>query len=197
VTNPLGEPFRRATIYLIAMLAAVAFVGCDSSGPTTATPTTTVSDSRPATPTTAPTPSRSATEAGLTTNAAVLAAYRAYWSDVITAGKSADWQSPQLDDHATGLALRQAKATLLSLKARGLVARGTVKLDPEVISLAPPKAVVYDCNNTSNFLAYDAKTGQLRDKSSGRPNGKTVTLLLNGGSWKVSQATTEAGKCTR
>lgn len=40
------------------------------------------------------------------TKAAVLAAYRAFWADIVAVGKTADWQSPRLAEHATGSALR-------------------------------------------------------------------------------------------
>jgi hypothetical protein len=116
---------------------------------------------------------------------------------MIAVGRTANWRSPRIDDHATGQALAEAQATFRSLKSRGLVARGTVKVDAKVLSIKGGTAVVYDCNSTSNFLAYDAATGELRDKSSGRSNGKTVTMLLRGGTWKVAKTVTEVGRCTR
>jgi hypothetical protein len=127
----------------------------------------------------------------------VLAAYRAFWDDMIAVGKTANWRSPRMDDHATGLALAQAQATYRMLHQRGLVARGTVKVRAKVLAIKGNTATVYDCNSTSNFLAYDAKTGQLRDKSSGRSDGMTVTLVLRDGTWKVAKSHTEVGKCTR
>ena len=90
-----------------------------------------------------------------------------------------------------------AQATYRALNQRGLVARGTVKVRAKVLSIKGNKATVYDCNSTSNFLAYDAETGELRDKSSGRSNGKTVTLVRSNGVWKVAKAVTEVGKCTK
>ena len=67
----------------------------------------------------------------------------------------------------------------------------------KVLSIKGSTATVYDCNSTSNFLAYDAKTGELRDRSSGRSNGKTVTLVRRNGTWKVANSVTEVGKCTK
>jgi hypothetical protein len=68
------------------------------------------------------------------------------------------------------------------------VARGTVKVRAKVLATK---------GSTSNFLAYDATTGELRDESSGRSNGKTVTLVRRNGTWKVARAVTEVGKCTK
>ena len=97
----------------------------------------------------------------------------------------------------TGNALAAAQATYRDLSQRGLVARGTVKVRAKVLSIKGSTATVYDCNSTSNFLAYDAATGELRDKSSGRSNGMTVTLVRTNGVWKVAKAVTEVGKCTK
>jgi hypothetical protein len=178
-----------AGVSLLALLAAA----CTSGG----------GDGRSATAATAPTTSAApATTSAPTTTAAatatvVLADYRAFWDDMIAVGRTANWRSPRIDNHATGQALAEAQATFRSLKSRGLVARGTVKVDAKVLSIKGGTAVVYDCNSTSNFLAYDAATGELRDKSSGRSNGKTVTMLLRGGTWKVAKTVTEVGRCTR
>jgi hypothetical protein len=88
----------------------------------------------------------------------------------------------------------EARSTFRSLHARGLVARGTVKVRAKVPSVKSRTATVYDCNSTSNFLAYDANSGELRDKSSGRSNGKTVDLVLRNGTCKVADTATEVGK---
>ena len=148
-------------------------------------------------PATAPAATATTADPQAEQRAAVLAAYRAYWDDVVAAGRTADWRSPRLDDHATGEALAQTRATLRALARRGLVAKGTVSLRPKVLRLSGTTAVVYDCNSTSGFLAYDARTGQLRDRPSGQRNGKTVTLIREGGTWKVTKAETERGRCAR
>jgi len=178
-----------AGVLLLALLAAACTSGDGNRGSATGTTARTTS-AAPAT-TSAPTTTAPATAT------VVLADYRAFWDDMVAVGKTANWQSPRIDDHATGQALAEAQATYRSLKSRGLVARGTVKVDAKVLSIKGGTAVVYDCNSTSNFLAYDAATGELRDKSSGRSNGKTVTMLLRGGTWKVAKTVTEVGRCTR
>jgi hypothetical protein len=173
--------------------AALVLAGCsgDSGAEEAAAPTSTA----PATTTTtAPTTTTSAVD---DRKAAVLADYRAFWDDMIAVGATANWRSPRMDDHATGNALAQAQATYRALHRRGLVARGTVKVRAKVLSIKGTTATVYDCNNTGNFLAYDAKTGELRDKSSSRPDGKTVTLVRRNGVWKVANSVTEVGKCTK
>jgi hypothetical protein len=129
--------------------------------------------------------------------AAILADYRAYWKDFETAGRTAAWNSPQLAEHATGPLLAQSRLTLRSMRQRGLVARGSVKVDPRLLSSDATRATVYDCNDTSRYLAYDARTGQPKGTSSGRPHGMTVQLMLEGGTWKAASILKEeAGRCS-
>jgi hypothetical protein len=178
-----------AGVLLLALVAA-ACTSSDGDGRSTTAATAPATSAAPAT-TSVP------TTTAVASATVVLADYRAFWDDVVAVGKTANWRSPRIDDHATGQALAEAQATFRSLKSRGLVARGTVKVDAKVLSIKGRTAVVYDCNSTSNFLAYDATTGELRDKSSGRSNGKTVTMLLQGKTWKVAKTVTEVGRCTR
>jgi hypothetical protein len=180
-----------AGVLLLALLAAACTSG-DGDGQSASAATASTTSAAPAT-----TSATTTTAAAAATATVVLADYRAFWDDMIAVGRTANWRSPRIDDHATGQALAEAQATFRSLKSRGLVARGTVKVDAKVLSIKGRTAVVYDCNSTSNFLAYDAATGELRDKSSGRSNGKTVTMLLRGETWKVAKTVTEVGRCTR
>lgn len=196
VTVPCSNPSCRM-IGPAFLLAAAVLAGCSSGAGTASKPATSgpVPPSSLATSTATRPPT---TDARSAVEAAVLAAYRAYWDDVVAVGATADWQSPKLAQHATGQALAETRTFLQGLKAKGLVARGSVKVDAKVLSLSGSRAVVYDCNSTSNFLAYDAKTGQLRDKSTGRSNGKTIAMERQSGSWKLAQVmATEPGRCTK
>jgi PBP1b-binding outer membrane lipoprotein LpoB len=188
-----ARPQTVRTAIGLLVVAALVLAGCsgdsgaeEAAGPTSTAPATTVTTTSPTT-TTAADPRK----------AAVLAAYRAFWDDMVAVGATANWRSPRIDDHATGQVLLDAQATYRSLNRRGLVARGTVKVRAKVLSIKGNKATVYDCNSTSKFLAYDAATGELRDESSGQSNGMTVTLVRTNGVWKVAKAVTEVGKCTR
>lgn len=183
---------RSALGLVLAAALVLALAGCfgnsdarEAPAPTATTPLTTMTA-----PTTTAAPSDQR-------EAAVLAAYRAFWDDLIAVGATADWRSPRLADHATGKALAAAQATYRLLHRRGLVARGTVTVRAKVLSIKGNTATLYDCNSTAHFLAYDRATGKLRDTSSGRSNGKTVTLVRMSGAWKVANTVTEVGKCTR
>jgi hypothetical protein len=188
------RPLTGRSAILLALVAVLALAACSGdSGANEAAPAATTT---PATSTTAA-PTTTTTAAADAREAAVLANYRAFWDDMIAVGATANWRSPRLDDHATGNALASAQATYRSLHQRGLVARGTVKVRAKVLAIKGNTATVYDCNSTSNFLAYDAKTGELQGRSSGRSNGKTVTLVRRNGTWKVANSVTEVGKCTK
>src|SRR6266568_1362607 len=88
------------------LLAAALLAGCSSGAGAAGNSTTSDSVPRSATPTSARVPPT--TDARAAAEAAVLAAYRAYWDDVVAVGATADWQSPRLAEHATGQALAEA-----------------------------------------------------------------------------------------
>ncbi len=125
---------------------------------------------------------------------AVLSSYRAFWDDVVAAGRKADWQSPRLADHAAGQALQQVRDHYRALRAAGLVDLGTVELHPKVVSLAERSATVNDCVDVSRFLRHDAKTLEPRETPDPRPDAGVATLTLTGGVWKVTR-TVQKGKC--
>jgi hypothetical protein len=126
---------------------------------------------------------------------AVLAAYRAHWADVIEAGKTADWRSPRLDDHATGEVLKTVRANYRRIQADGEVVRGTVRLHPRVVSVQGSTAIIRDCNDVTDFLRYDAKTGAPREERKTDIAELEATLRLVNGHWLVSK-TTVKGPCT-
>jgi hypothetical protein len=127
--------------------------------------------------------------------AAVLAAYRAFWADVVAAGKTADWQSPRLARHATGKVLARVRGQFRALDSQGFVALGTIKVSPRVVRLAGEKATVQDCVDTSRFRRYDPKNKRWLDQLGGQPDGQRSTLTLDGqGNWKVAESVV-AGKC--
>jgi hypothetical protein len=127
--------------------------------------------------------------------AAVLAAYRAFWADVVAAGKTADWQSPRLARHATGKVLARVRGQFRALDSQGFVALGTIKVSPRIVRLAGKKATVQDCVDTSRFRRYDPKNKRWLDQLGGQPDGQRSTLTLDGqGNWKVAESVV-AGKC--
>jgi hypothetical protein len=117
---------------------------------------------------------------------AILAAYRAHWADVLETGKTADWHSPRLDDHATGETLQTVRDSYRKLQSDGEVVRGTVRLHPRVTSVRGSTAIVHDCNDATDFLRYDAKTGVPKEERKTDVVEAEVTLRVINGTWKVS-----------
>jgi hypothetical protein len=129
------------------------------------------------------------------TKAAVLAAYRAFWDDVVAAARTADWRSSRLDDHATGKMLDRIRSQFRGLQFQGWVARGTIEVSPRLVGLASKKATVQDCVDTSRFRRYDPKKRQWLDSGGGQPDRQRSTLTLDGqGHWKVADSEV-SGKC--
>lgn len=130
-----------------------------------------------------------------------IAAYQAMWQDFVTAGRTSDWQSPNLGRHATGIALQKMSRGLYTDHQNGVVTRGEPILAPSVSSAEPAtnptKVMVTDCGDSTNFLKYDAKTGQQADdEPGGRQLINATVQLQSDGSWKVSDfGIHEVGSC--
>jgi hypothetical protein len=121
-----------------------------------------------------------------------IAAYMAMWSDVAVAAATSDWRSPRLAQHASGDALSALSRALFSDHQRGLVSRGEPSNDPSVSSATPPDeptaVLLSDCGNSTRWLKYDAKTGEVADDSPGGRRAITAEVKLDqGGSWKVTR----------
>jgi hypothetical protein len=188
--RPDGGPADYVLVLVIA-LAALLLGACsgDSDPAGAAIPTTTA---QATTSTSAATTTTRPSQAD--TKAAVLAAYRAHWADIVAVGKTADWQSPRLAVHTTGQALQKLRTHFRNLKTFGLIDLGTVGLNPKVVALRGRTAIVEDCVDVSRFLLHDAKTRQPREQPDRQPDAGVATLILTADGWKVSK-TVGRGEC--
>jgi hypothetical protein len=184
-----GGHARRAAPLLLGVVLVLS--SCSSDGDAEGAIATSTTGQAPTTAATTTTTRPSKAD----TKAAVLAAYRAYWADVVAVGKTADWQSPRLAKHATGQALEKVRTHFRTMKAAGLIDLGTVKLSPKVTTVRGRTAVIEDCIDVSRFLLHDAKTRQPRERPDPRPDDGVATLTLTADGWKVSK-TVGRGKCT-
>jgi hypothetical protein len=177
-------------VLLVSAFFALAACSGDSDATDAAATSTTA---RAATTTSTSTSTTSA--ATEDSEAEVLAAYRAFWADVVAAGKTADWQSPRLARHATGKVLARVRGQFRALDSQGFVALGTIKVSPRIVRLAGKKATVQDCVDTSRFRRYDPRNKRWLDQLGGQPDGQRSTLTLDGqGNWKVAESVV-AGRC--
>lgn len=181
-----GSPWRAASLLLGAVLA---LSSCSGDGDAEGAIGTTTTGQAPTTA--AATTTTRSSEAD--TKAAVLAAYRAFWDDIVAVGKTADWQSPRLAEHATGAALRLLRAQFREVNAQGWIAKGSVKLSPVVVSISDTRATIRDCVDTRRYGRYDPRAGRWIDPPGGQPDAEQVKLVFSDG-WKVAD-TVVPGEC--
>jgi hypothetical protein len=123
----------------------------------------------------------------------VLAAYRAWWADVIAANRDPSGGYTRLADHMAGDGLKTMQVFIIDRRHRGLVARGPLKVGPpEILSLSSSRATVQGCVDATKFVDYRA--GKLIENSSGTVQSYRVGLTLAGG-WKVTSFSSKESRC--
>lgn len=163
----------------VAVVAAAVLAGACTDSADTATTTTAVT----ATSTTvAP------------DEAAVLAAYRAFWDAYLAAADPMDPSHPALARHAASPELGRLQRAFLARRAAGEVIRGTLDLAPTIVRIDDTTAAVRDCYLDSAGI-YDAGTGKRKDTPTGVRHQILVTLTLEHGIWKVRDIDKEADGC--
>ena len=139
-------------------------------------------------------PSSAASPAGPAT--AAVAAYRGMWMEMQRAGATADWQDPRLAAYASGAALRTLVSGLYSAAKQGIVIKGTIGVNPQVVSASAARVLVTDCVNDTHWLNYVAATGKLQNDSPGGRHLTQAVVTDSDGRWMVSKlAVRQAGTC--
>jgi hypothetical protein len=146
-------------------------------------------------PTTTGPPTTADAATGVSGDAAVLAAYRAFWDAYLAAANPMNPTNPVLAEHAAGQELVTLQKAFLAGKDAGQVIRGTFDLAPKVTSVQGPTATVSDCYG-DNTHVYNASTGAQLDSSSGVRHLVIATLQLFGTQWRVTDLHHEADGCT-
>ena len=178
----VGRPVRCICGSAVALVFAVLVASCSGSG-SSAAPRTTEGQS-------AATRS-STTSAADVARTDAIAAYNAMWRDMASAALTADYQSPQLAQHAAGDALSVLTRGVYTNQRRGIVVKGQPVTHPTVTSLKPTdkptSAVISDCFDDTNWLNYLAASGELQNDVPGGRHQTTATVDEAGGAWKVTQ----------
>lgn len=173
-----------------ALLAGVAAVAsaCSSETPgTDANSSTRTSASAPA----------STNASTSTPSAEALAAYRAMWAEVASAGTTADYQAPSLSEHLSGDALKTITENLAADKNQGIVGRGVPVVHPVVTAASTTSVALSDCLDDRAWLQVYASTGKPVDDVPGGLRSTTATVTDINGTWKVTQLNTgDEGSCT-
>ena len=125
----------------------------------------------------------------------MLAAYRAESDAFEQALAQANPADPALAATMVDPQLQGVKANLFADERQGVVGRGAVTLHPKVGSLSATTATVVDCVYSTTELVY-ATTGKPVPPTTPPENdGVQATLVLTGGTWKVSKQTVTEGRC--
>jgi hypothetical protein len=164
-----------------AALLAVLLLGCSG-------------DDDGASPTTRPTAEPTTTTAAA--DADVLNAYRGFWDAYLAAADPMDPAHPDLERFATGASLEAVRRAFADHFARGEVIRGSVDLAPEIEQLDDASATVRDCYLDQTHI-FDSESGAQVDPPEDATFEVLATLVLEGGSWKVSSLDKVSDGCER
>jgi hypothetical protein len=127
------------------------------------------------------------------------AAYTGMWKQMAKAGETADWQSPELANYATGDALGVINRSLYTDHLNGVVSKGAPTNNPQVSKMDPadnPTTItISDCSDSLNWLKY--KDGQLvNDTPGGRRSITAEVKKQQDGTWRVTRFAVEGvGSC--
>jgi hypothetical protein len=191
----------RSSAGLTALAVVVVLTACGATAPVTDSKSV---GSSPVTITAVATSAAATTSTDTASSDGVqpaIAAYLGMWQDFVAAGRTSDWQSPLLGDHATGDALLQMSRGLYADHYNGLITRGAPVDHPVVKSATPAAApstvIISDCGDSSHFLKYYANSGQLASGADGgRRLIKAEALKGARGTWKVDRfAVEDVGTC--
>ena len=182
--HPTTQSFRNPRVLVVALLlVTIGAAAC--SGPVTpdgpAPSATTTSELAPS----------SAVTGGLgrATEAAVLDAYRRFWSVANEVGRqpAPQWRT-ELEAVTTDPFLSELLTGLTQQQARGAVDFGTVHLRPTLATLTPTRASVLDCLDASRSGELDRATGDVISVGSPRTPFTATLTPDTAGRWKVTRA---------
>lgn len=181
------SPFLRAVVSVVVAFGLTA-AACSSDDDDDASPDRTTS-----------TTARSSSTTSTTTSAdeqAVLDAYNAFWQSYVEATTSnpMDPNHPGLAQHATGEELDTVRRTILARSSAGEIFRGSMDLAPEVTDLSGDRATIRDCHD-DNLEIVDAATGAVKEPDDPVRKLVDVSLVLEGGTWRVATIELEAEGC--
>ncbi|MGA9112673.1 MAG: hypothetical protein WB802_02585 [Candidatus Dormiibacterota bacterium] len=195
--------WRCQVAQLLGVLSAASALGlaaCGSSVDALPTPRTTSS----------PSPSVSASPTLDATDAAIIAAYDAYWSAVnqaaaATSGTGA-WNTPALSATMVNPLLQQWQSELMQEEAQGIMVTGTfTPQHPAVVSATGTTATVSDCVWDTTVEYYKASNGGTSEVVPNQPGGTEpggdsvqVAFTLVSEKWLASSnPTVEYKTCTQ
>lgn len=191
--NAFHHTLRRSvvTISVGVILAASCSNGGDSAPKTVDRSSSTSTSTRRATTGTSNTVASQ--------EATLRAAVRAFWDLYLELGAKpgpfdAAATRQRLAERTTGKELNRLLATFSSNAAAGYVIRGGIDVAPTVVSVDDARAQVRDCYDDTTGL-YRVSDGSRVDADNPNRHQVLMSLVLQGGTWKVSAITDEGEAC--
>ncbi|MDA8071780.1 MAG: hypothetical protein M0Z82_09315 [Actinomycetota bacterium] len=184
-TSGRGSQRSRLVIGVFSLAAAALLLTGCGGGPASSTATTVRAKAAKSTP--SPTTDPAST--------AVLAAYRAGWRAFEQALATANPADPALAATMVDPQLQGVKVNLLADQRQGMVGRGTFTLHPKIVAMSATTATVVDCAYSTAALVYVSTGKPVPPVTPPENDGVRATLVLAGGTWKISKQTVTDGKC--
>ena len=128
-------------------------------------------------------------------DAEVIAAWRRYWDVYIAVGGDVHMPDARLATVASGDELKALGASFLSAQASGQVLRGSIDLDPRVVTIASSESVLRDCY-MSHIVVVDRTTGSPVGAQRGERTLVTATLVRQDGKWLVASIRHDGDGCS-
>jgi hypothetical protein len=181
-------PRRASWLILAALLASLLLSACGGGGKvnTSAAKTSTADAS------TVP----SSTTSTTTLDSKILADVQGYYDAFNKALATANPDEPLLAQYMTGAQLSAFRVSVAQLKQSGRVARSSADRAPRVVSAQGTTAIVDVCITNAQGHYFDAKTGQDLGPVPGRTAASDeLTMLLEGGNWKVAGTEKKPSAC--
>ena len=184
-TSGRGSQRSRLVIGVLSLAVAALLLAACGGGPASSTATTAPARAAKSTPSSTTDPA----------STAVLAAYRAGWRAFEQALATANPADPALAATMVDPQLQGVKANLLADQRQGMVGRGTFTLHPKIVAMSATTATVVDCAYSTAALVYVSTGKPVPPVTPPENDGVRATLVLAGGTWKISKQTVTDGKC--
>ncbi|MHB1511063.1 MAG: hypothetical protein ACYCST_19650 [Acidimicrobiales bacterium] len=184
-TSGRGSRRSRLVIGVLSLAAAALLLAACGGGPASSTATTVRERAAKSTPSSTTDPA----------STAVLAAYRAGWRAFEQALATANPADPALAATMVDPQLQGVKANLLADRRQGMVGRGTFTLHPKIVAMSATTATVVDCAYSTAALVYVSTGKPVPPVTPPENDGVRATLVLAGGTWKITKQTVTDGKC--
>ncbi|MGH9186072.1 MAG: hypothetical protein ACRD0U_09705 [Acidimicrobiales bacterium] len=185
----------RMGLAAVAMVVLLAACGGDDDAATTTTgrDTTTTSESTTTSPSTTTT---TTTLPPVSREQQAIAQYNRYWVVFYEAAAIPDPDYPPLAEVATGLDLARTQDLFIDLRNRGLRGEGRAEASaPTAVSVSEIEIVLHDCFLADSRLVNVA-TGEVTDEDDNTPQSYRITMVNEGGGWKVTDVFNEERACT-